>query len=221
MLQPETLKFLKLLKNNNDRLWFAEHKTEYLHARADFELLVQQLIDGLCSDNPYIEGLQLKDSVFRIYRDVRFSADKTPYNSHFSAWIGRGGRKGSYAGYYIHISPGKSYLAGGIYMPPKEVLKNIRQEIDYNYAEFVSIIGNKLFIKTFGTVKGDSLKKEPAGYDSNHPAMAYLKLKSLIISHPLPDELIVQPTLLRDLLKTFKLMQPFIHFLNAAQENGD
>ncbi|HEY8959668.1 DUF2461 domain-containing protein [Chitinophaga sp.] len=219
MLQPSTLKFLKSLRLNNDKVWFDEHKTEYLSAKADFESIVQQLIDGLARQDSTIKGLQVKDCVFRIYKDVRFSKDKTPYKTNLGASFQAGGKKSTLAGYYFHLEPGgNSFAGGGIWMPAAPELKKLRQEIDYNFREFEQIISNKEFIKHFGKVEGDALKTAPQGYLPDNPAIAYLKLKSVIVSHPLTDEACTQPAMVKEILKTFALMQPLVQFINRAMD---
>src|SRR5690606_17164257 len=126
---------------------------------------------------PELAGRSPKDAIFRIFRDVRFSKDKTPYKKHFSAYFSRGGRKWPGAGYYLHLQPGESFIAAGIWEADGPLLKKIRQEIDYNFDELQSIVGTTAFRKQFGELKGDALIKVPAGYPADHPAAAYLKHK--------------------------------------------
>lgn len=219
MLQPSTLKFLKSLRLNNNKVWFDEHKTEYQAAKADFESMVQQLIDGLSKQEPSMQGLQLKDCVFRIYKDVRFSKDKTPYKVNLAASFQAGGKKSTLAGYYFHLEPGgNSFAGGGLWMPGAPELKKLRQEIDYNFQEFEQLISHKEFIKQFGKIEGEALKTAPQGYQPDNPAIAYLKLKSFVVSHPFTDEACTQPALVREILKTFAIMQPFIQFINRAMD---
>lgn len=219
MLQPSTLKFLKSLRLNNNKVWFDEHKTEYQAAKADFESMVQQLIDGLSKQEPSMQGLQLKDCVFRIYKDVRFSKDKTPYKVNLAASFQAGGKKSTLAGYYFHMEPGgNSFAGGGLWMPGAPELKKLRQEIDYNFQEFEQLISHKEFIKQFGKIEGEALKTAPQGYQPDNPAIAYLKLKSFVVSHPFTDEACTQPALVREILKTFTVMQPFIQFINRAMD---
>lgn len=219
MLQRSTLKFLKDLRQNNNKPWFDENKTQYQHAKEDFETLVQQIIDGLGRMDANLEGLKVKDCVFRIYKDVRFSKDKTPYKANMGASFSRGGKKSPYAGYYFHLEPGgNSFAGGGIWMPEAPVIKKIRQEIDYNFSEFQGVVGQKEFIRYFGKVNGDTLKTAPQGYHEDNPAIAYIKLKSLVATHNITDDAATQPTLVRDILRTFAVMQPFVNFLNRAQD---
>lgn len=218
MLQRSTLKFLKDLRQNNNKPWFDENKPQYQQAKDDFETMVQQLIDGMAKVDPTIQGLQVKDCVFRIYKDVRFSKDKTPYKNNMGAYFSKGGKKSSNAGYYFQLEPGASFVAGGLWMPEAPALKKVRQEIDYNFTEFQGIVGQKEFIKTLGKVNGETLKSAPQGYTEDNPAIAYLKLKSLIVNHNITDDATTQPTLVRDILRSFALMQPFVNFLNRALE---
>ncbi|MBO9153107.1 DUF2461 domain-containing protein [Chitinophaga sp. GCM10012297] len=219
MLQRSTLKFLKDLRQHNEKPWFDDNKTHYQQAKEDFESLTRQLIDGLARIDPAMESLQVKDCVFRIYKDVRFSKDKTPYKTNMGAYFAKGGKKSPYAGYYFQLEPGgNSFVAGGLWMPEAPVLKKVRQEIDYNFEEFQGIVGQKDFIRVFGKVNGDSLKSAPQGYHEDNPAIAYIKLKSLVVNSGFTDEETIQPTLVREILKKFAVMQPFINFLNHAQD---
>ncbi|WP_109695296.1 DUF2461 domain-containing protein [Chitinophaga deserti] len=221
MLQRSTLKFLKDLKLNNNKAWFDENKAAYLAAKEDFESLVQQLIDGLARIDPGMEGLVVKDCVFRIYKDVRFSKDKTPYKINMGASFTKGGKKSPLAGFYFHLEPGGHSMAGGgLWMPEPAALKKVRQEIDYNFAEFQRIVGAKDFIRLFGKVNGDSLKTAPQGYHEDNPAIAYLKLKSWVVTTHVSDDAATQPTLVREILRIFSTMIPFLGFLNAAQDES-
>jgi uncharacterized protein (TIGR02453 family) len=217
MLQATTLKFLKNLGKNNTKEWFDEHKPDYQDAKADYESIVQQLIDGLAKQDAAVTGLQIKDCVFRIYKDVRFSKDKTPYKTNMGAAFSPGGRKSPRPGYYFHLEPGgASFAGGGLWMPEAAVLKKVRQEIDYNFAEFQQIISNKEFIKYFGKIEGEALKTVPQGYQPDNPAIAYLKLKSFTVWHAFSDDECTQPALVREILKVFAVMQPFVKFLDRA-----
>ncbi len=219
MLQRSTLKFLKDLRQHNNKPWFDENKAHYQQAKEDFETLTRQLIDGLARIDPAMEALQVKDCVFRIYKDVRFSKDKIPYKTNMGAYFAKGGKKSPYAGYYFQLEPGgNSFVAGGLWMPEAPALKKVRQEIDYNFEAFQGIVGQKDFIRVFGKVNGDSLKSAPQGYHEDNPAIAYIKLKSLVVNAAITDEETIQPTLVREILRKFAVMQPFVDFLNHAQE---
>ncbi len=181
MLQPATVVFLQKLAKNNNKPWFDKNREAYEAAKDDFEALATEVIDILAGNDPKFKELKAKDCVFRIYRDVRFSKDKTPYKAHLSAGFSRGGKKFQGAGYYLHIEPGgKSYVGGGLWMPEAPMLKAVRQEIDYNYPEFAGIVGDKKFRKTLDEVSGEKLKTLPQGYTADNPAIEYLKLKGFV-----------------------------------------
>lgn len=179
--------FLRKLAVNNNREWFKQNKSDYDSIRVVFEFMIQQLIDELQKYDSSIVGIKAKDCIFRIYRDIRFSYDKTPYKPYFSAWISHNGRKGEYPGYYIHIEPGNSFLAAGIWNPDPKLLKMVRKDIYENYDEFHKIISDKDFISTFTDVEGDSLIKLPKGFDSDFEGAKYIKLKEFVVSYKTDD----------------------------------
>jgi uncharacterized protein (TIGR02453 family) len=218
MLHASTLRFLKSLKKNNNKSWFETNKSAYLAAKEDIEHFVLQVIDGLGKTSPGIAPLKPKDCIFRIYRDVRFSKDKTPYKSHMGAYFNSGGKKALTAGYYFHCEPGRNLLGGGIWMPMAPELSKIRQEIDYNFAEWKKIISRPNFRKFFpeGVDGGESLSRPPKGYDEQNPAIEFLKMKNFVVMRTLTDTEIQSKTLLKEALKTFEAMKAFIDFLNGA-----
>src|SRR5690349_17888554 len=150
MLQESTLKFLKGLKKNNNKPWFDKNRTAYDEARSDFELFIQSVLDQHSRNDADLKELVAKKCMFRINRDIRFSKDKSPYKTNFGASMDRGGRKSGLAGYYFHLEPGRSFVGGGIWMPSPDVVKKIRQEIDYCFDEFDAIMKSKKFKSTFG-----------------------------------------------------------------------
>src|SRR6185295_5339636 len=150
MIQKSTLDFLKQVKKNNNREWFEKNKEKYLAAKANVDEFVDDAIKAFTSFDKSLAGLKAKDCVFRIYRDVRFTKNKSPYKTNMGASINPGGKKMEIAGFYLHIEPGKSFLAGGRWMPSPEHLKKIRQEIDYNSKTIHKILSDKNFKKQFG-----------------------------------------------------------------------
>ncbi len=218
MLQPATIKFLAQLKRNNNKLWFDAHKEKYLDAKADFEELVKQIISEFGKTDPDIGTLQYKSCVFRIYRDIRFSKNKTPYKTHFAARFARGGREVHFPCYYLHIEPGGlSEFGGGIWHPANAELKKVRQEIDYNFNEFRSIIRSKGFIKLFGDLnREDGLARAPQGYEEENPAIEYLKLKSYFAGSLVDDDVLISDTLLKKITSAFTGIKPMIDFLCRA-----
>ncbi len=222
MLEPQTLKFLKALKKNNNKPWFDVHRAQYEASRIDFSNFIQLVIDQLQKTDPGITGLTSRDCLFRINRDIRFSKDKTPYKSNMGASIKRGGRKSPFAGYYFHCEPGRSFIGGGLWIPDPAVLKNVRQEIDYNWDEFQSILKNKSFKKIFGDLflEGDvSLSSMPKGYEKNHPAAVYLKLKSFIAETSVTDEELTRASLHKRTIEAYEALQPLLHFINRTIES--
>lgn len=211
------LSFLIELGANNNKEWMDANRGAYLQAKADFETLVNALLQNLQAIDAGLNGLTAKDCIFRINRDIRFSKDKSPYKHNFGASIAEGGKKSLNAGYYLHIQPGdESFVGGGLYMPPGEQLKKVRQEIDYNAPELLKIVTEKDFKQAYGRVQGEKLSRAPKGYDPHHPNIEFLKLKSYIGLHKLSDEDIKSPNLIDNLTHKCQVLKPFLDFLNVA-----
>ena len=218
-IASSTFKFLSALEQNNNREWFNAHKEEYEAAKSDVEAFFQELIDKLSGFDPHIEqSIQAKKCMFRIYRDVRFSKDKSPYKTWFAAGISLDGRKLEGPEYYIHIGPGNSFMAVGYWRPKKEHLESIRQEIDYNLAAFEeSITSGNWTIHDLSTE--DKLVRAPAGYEETNPAIEYLKLKSFILHKPLEDKQLMKAFALEDMVQIFQRTINFKNFLHQAIDN--
>jgi len=220
MISPDTLQFLYDLKENNNREWFDANRDYYQTARADFNGFVQVLLSGVEKIDPAVAAAQLavKNCVFRINRDVRFSHDKSPYKTNFGAFFTPGGKNGGKAGYYLHLEADACFLAGGMYMPDAATLKLVRQEIDYNLNDFRKILSDKDFLKYFpnGMDKEAMLKKAPQAYAPDHPAIEYLKYKSFTVSHDMKSELLTTDKAQAYILKGFAIMHSFNSFLNQA-----
>ncbi len=219
MLEPQTLRFLTQLTQNNNKLWFDAHRAAYEAARIDFQNFIQLVIDDLQRSDTTITGLTARDCLFRINRDIRFSNDKTPYKIAFAASIKREGKKSAYAGYYFHLEPGKTFVGGGLWMPDAATLKAVRQEIDYNFKDFQKCIQAVPFKKIFVDLyKGSdvSLQKIPKGYEKENPAIDYLKLKSLIAETRFADGDLVKSTLHKNTVAAFNALRPLLQFLNSA-----
>lgn len=218
MLQKSSLDFLKKLRRNNNKEWMDANRSRYENARDDFRNLVEYLVAEIGKNDPDIAALDPKRCVFRQNRDIRFSADKSPYKLAFGAFMNKGGKKAATAGYYIHAEPGNCFLAGGLWMPEKEELAAIRQEIDYNLDEFVSIINNRSFRKYFpeGFDSGHAITRPPKGYEESNPALPYLKMKSFTLSLAISDGEFLNKKTSRQIVLAFKTLQPLISFLNRA-----
>ena len=215
-MSTKVLEFLSELKENNDREWFKANKQYYEEARAEFKSMVENFIPALAITNPLLANLEAKDTIFRIYRDVRFSKDKSPYKIAMGAYLAPGGRKSLLAGYYLHIEPGNSFLAGGSHCPPGDQLKKIRSEILYNNPEFKAILNSSDFKKLFGEIVGDRLKRPPVGFPKDFEDVELLKFKDYTILHKIDDEAVERPDFLRISADIFNKMNPFIDFLNRA-----
>ena len=218
MLLPFTLKFLKDLETNNNKPWFDTHRPQYETAKTNFYAMVEKLIPAIAKFDAPIGQLAVKQCVFRINRDVRFSKNKSPYKNNMACYFNQAGKSGSGAGYYLHIEPGKSFAAGGIWVPEAPVLAGIRQEIDYNFSDWKNIIENKKFKQAFteGIKSNNTLIRPPKGYDENNPAIEYLKMKSFIVSKPFANKNLEDKNFVADVAKTFNSMKPLIDFLNNA-----
>lgn len=215
-INASTLVFLNTLRKNNNREWFEKNRSLYIAAKADFENFVQNLIYEIIEFDPIMKGLEAKSCIFRINRDVRFSHDKSPYKTNMGAFIVRGGKKNGdkYAGYYFHIEPGKSMLAGGAYVPPAPWLMNIREKIAYEPDSFISIINKAAFRKYFVKLEGEKLKKAPKGFPPDHKHIELLKFKSYLAVREVTDKQVIDDDYLKYSVAVFKAMKPLNDFLN-------
>jgi uncharacterized protein (TIGR02453 family) len=211
------LDFLGQLKENNNREWFQKNKKMYEEAKSEMEGFVDALIPGIAGFDPSVKYVNGKDCLFRIFRDVRFSKDKSPYKLNMGAWISKGGRKSSGPGYYLHIQPGESMLAGGVYMPDPDQLKKIRQEIYYNAGEFKAILENKSAKRFFnGLSDWDKQKLPPKDFPKDFPDIDLLKYRHYTVSHMLADKQFSEKDFAMYVIKVFGLMQPLNAFLDRA-----
>lgn len=215
-IKKSTLEFLNKIKFNNNREWFIENRELYLEAKDNYESFVQEILNNIIDFEPIMKGLEVKNCVYRINRDIRFSNDKSPYKSHFGAFMVRGGKKNGdkMAGYYFHIEPGNSILAGGAYMPVAPWLSAIREKIDDEPEPLIRIINNKDFIKYFGKLEGEKLKKAPKGYPNDHANIELLKLKSYLVVNEVKDEFVLNDNFFEHVMSVFKAMKPLNDFLN-------
>ncbi|MBE0675966.1 MAG: DUF2461 domain-containing protein [Bacteroidales bacterium] len=224
MITENTLAFLRELKSNNNRDCFIANKRLYDEARHEFEKFVDNLIIQIADFDPSIAHHTAAGTVFRIYRDVRFGKDKSPYKTHLGAYISAAKTKSdihSFAGYYIHVEPsGGSMLAGGAYEPQGQWLKNIRKEIHYNGDEFKKIIGGKSFVDYFGALEGEKLKTAPRDYPKDHPDLELLKQKSFLAVHNCTDKEVISPDFAAYAEKVFRALYPLNNFLNEAAEQS-
>jgi uncharacterized protein (TIGR02453 family) len=215
----QILQFLEQLQKNNNKTWMDMHKPDYQAARETVLEITDQLIKGLGKVDMGITSLTPKECVFRINRDIRFSKDKSPYKNNMGTYLSKGGKNLVYAGYYLHLQPyNQSFIAGGLYQPPADILKKVRQEIDYNGDKLEAILADKNFKDFFGTIQGESLQRPPKGYDITHPHINWIKLKSFMGVHPITDKTVSQPNFLDYILERFKALVPLTQFLNVVIE---
>lgn len=214
-ISPKILDFLKNLKENNNREWFNDHKNHFTEAQQDFEFYIETLINELGKSDENIAKLNAKKSMLRIYRDIRFSKDKTPYKTYFGASLGMG-KSNEKSGHYLHIEPGKSFIASGIYLPEAPVLKDIRKEISVFKDDFQAAVNNKDFKKYYGELDREhSLKNVPQGFEKEDPMAEYLKLKSFIGVRKLTDKDVSDKNSIKNFIEILKSAKPLNDFLNA------
>jgi uncharacterized protein (TIGR02453 family) len=218
MIQRHTFDFLKELVENNNREWFQANKERYEAAREnviDFTAILLALLKKI--DPGINESLEAKKCVMRIYRDIRFSKNKTPYKNNFGVSIPAKGTKLGGAEYYLQISPGNSFIAGGYWMPETPHLKAIRQEIDYNAHELKKIIDDAEFIKLFGEFrKQEQLKSVPREYSADNENIELLKLKSFVAFHQLKDEELFHKDAVNEIASVCSKIYPLNVFINCA-----
>jgi uncharacterized protein (TIGR02453 family) len=214
----EIFDFLAELNENNNRDWFQANKERYQDIRLLHENLIKEIKSGISVFDPLAATPSVKDCIFRIYRDVRFSKDKSPYKTHLGAYIAFGGSKSEKAGYYFHISPGNSFAGGGIYQPSPEVLKKIRSEIYFDSETFKGILNNKPFKEVYDGLFEDKLTRPPKYFSPDFPDMELLKYKSYFVDKALTDKEMLSDSLVENLLEYYKTLAPLNVFLNRAFE---
>ncbi len=219
---PETLKFLRQLKRNNNREWFLAHKDVYeLKVKTPMTELVQKLGQALQRFDPELV-VDPKRAIYRIYRDIRFSADKRPYKTHVAAiFVPRGIPKKTGACLYFHIEPAEVVVAGGVYMPDSATLRILRRHIADNWEELLAITHHRNFRKMLGNLQGERLVRPPSGFSADHPAIDVLRQKQFYVARTEPAELVQGPNLFLRLVALFSAMIPLVRFLNAPFKSPD
>jgi len=213
---PETLRFLRQLKRNNNREWFLAHKDIYeLKVKTPMTELVLELGEAMQEVAPELI-VDPKRAIFRIYRDIRFSADKRPYKTHVAArFVTRGISKNTGASLYFHIEPAEVVIAGGIYMPDPATLSSLRRHIAANWEDLRAITNQRSFRKMLGDLQGERLVRPPSGFPADHPAIDLLRLKQFYVAQTEPAGIVEGPKLFSRLLTLFSAMIPLVRFLNA------
>jgi len=212
---PHILQFLRELEQNNNRPWFQENKARYETLREGYADIVAELINRISLFDPSVAGLEAKDCLFRIYRDVRFSPNKLPYKNHFGAYISKqGGRKSLYGGYYFHLEPGNCLFSGGLWMPEPKLLKKLRQDIYDHIEEFAAIIEAPAFKTLYPELEGDSLKRIPADFPADFKYEWILRHKDFCVSAIKPERFFTQNDWIEQAADCFEKLLPFNRFLN-------
>ncbi|WP_410879546.1 DUF2461 domain-containing protein [Myroides sp. DW712] len=209
-VKQEHLTLLEAIAKNNNRPWFTAHKPKidavFTEVKGFFKTVFDQMIG--------VDEVELFH-VHRLYRDVRFSKDKTPYKTYFGLHIGRK-KPLLRGGYYLNIEPGKSFVGGGFWEPNKDDLLRIRKEIALDDSELRQIISNPTFVQLFGGLVGEELKTAPKGFDKEHPAIDLLRKKQFLVMRSFTDEEILQPNFINDVIQTFEGMKPFFDYMSEV-----
>lgn len=215
----KTMEFLGGLRQNNNREWFEAHRERYTEALAEFNDFAERLIEAVSGIDPSVTGLTLRDCTYRIYRDTRFSADKTPYKTHMGVYICPHGKKSGYAGYYFHLEPasegfaGNSLLATGLYRPMPDVLKSVRDEIFDNGKQVADAVRHA---EGFALDRQSALQRPPKGYPADHPYMDLLKLREFSLVRPIDESFILAPDLPVRVAEAFRPTVKLNAILNRA-----
>lgn len=217
-IDRSTIEFLRDLSLNNDRLWFTANRSRYVEARGNYETFVQALLDEIVKFDPIYKGLEAKNCIYRINRDTRFSHDKSVYKTNFGGFMVRGGKKNfdKYPGYYLHIEPGASFVAGGSYIPPSPWLSAIREKITADGEQLLAIINSKEYKKFYTGLEGESLKVPPRGYSKDHPHIELIKMKSFLAERNYSDAEVLAEGFFETVTGAFRAMKPLNDFLTIT-----
>ncbi|MFL9845932.1 DUF2461 domain-containing protein [Flavobacterium rhizosphaerae] len=219
MIANSTLKFLDDLKNNNNREWFQANQNRYKEFKKEYKALAEAFIKEMAKHDATLEKLEFKDVSFRINRDIRFSKDKSPYKTNMGIWMCKDGKNTNQAGYYVHIENGASFFGGGVYWPDAADLKKIRREIDGFYEDLEDIVGDPTFKKIYGELERDeknSLKTAPKGFEKDHQAIEYLKLKSFTATAKITDKDLLDKDFIQNTCNKLAALKPLVDFLNRG-----
>ncbi|WP_159521688.1 DUF2461 domain-containing protein [Sunxiuqinia indica] len=210
------LDFLTDLRKNNNREWFNDNRKRYEESKEQMLFFTELMIQEIHKFDPEIPFLNPKDCLFRIFRDVRFSKDKSPYKTQMGSFIAKHGRKSDRAGYYIHIDPGNSFLGGGIWRPQADTLKVIRTEIFENANDFKEILADKDFAKYFSLMNDDKLKMAPKGFPKDFEDIELLKHKSYVFGYQIDDKTISEEQFVSLSVDVFRELHKANRFINHA-----
>lgn len=212
--------FLTQLERNNNRSWFQDHKSQYDEIKTALDVFATALIERISLFDSSVRRETPKTSVFRIYRDIRFSPDKTPYKTHFGICIVPGGKSAPLAGYYLHLQNNASEMCGGLWCPDSNRLKKIREEIYYEPETFEAIVTAPAFTSQFGgLLTNDKLVRPPKGYPADFPYIDYLKYRHYLVAASLSNEAVLSTSFLNQCVTVFEKMYPLVNYLNTLLLN--
>jgi uncharacterized protein (TIGR02453 family) len=214
LLHSSGFDFLNALKENNNREWFNANKEIFQKEQQLVETFAEQLLQEL-NVHDQIETPSGKNSLHRIYRDTRFSKDKTPYKVNWSGSFRRA-TKYRRGGYYFHLEPGNSFVAGGFWAPNAQDLKRVRDDIAFDPAPLRKILSSRPFISTFGTLQGEQLKTSPKGFDAAHEAIDLLRYKQFLLIRKFTDKEVLSEHFLKEVNQAFKNMRPFFNYMSEV-----
>ncbi|ROI01217.1 DUF2461 domain-containing protein [Chryseobacterium sp. G0240] len=206
----KAFEFLKQLEKNNNREWFVQHKTEYDLVVKENKAFFNQIYNQL-QEHDNLKGIH----IFRIYRDIRFSKDQTPYKTNFGVGYSRS-KPMLRGGYYIHLEPGNSFVGGGFWGPDAKDLLRIRKEFEISTAEIEKITSDKTFLQYFGELQGDSVKTAPRGFDKNHPAIDLIRKKQFVVMRKFTDKEVLSENFQKEVRLTFLAMRPFFDYMSEV-----
>lgn len=206
----KAFEYLKQLKENNNRDWFAQHKSEYDSIIKENKIFFNRIYNEL-QEYDKLKGMH----IFRIYRDVRFSKDKTPYKTDFGVGYSRS-KPMLRGGYYIQLEPGNSFAGGGFWGPDAKDLLRIRKEFEISTKEIEKITSDKTFIKYFGELKGDAVKTAPRGFDKNHPAIDLIRKKQFLVLRQFTDKEVLSDNFQKEVIQTLLAMRPFFDYMSEV-----
>ena len=210
------LQFLSELDQNNNAAWFAQQKKQYQQARGEFVAVCELILAQLTVINPNFAFVKPKDCIFRINRDVRFSANKAPYKNNFGAYFAEGGKKSTKQGYYLHIQPQQSFLGAGMYDSTPAMLYKLRQEVCYEPEKFRTVFNNPIFKQHFPQLLGNQLKTAPKGYPQAHPQIDLLRHTQLYVRCSYADEELSEADFVDKFISHSQILQPFLSLLDEA-----
>lgn len=213
-ISQDTFDFLKALAKHNDREWFTKNKDRYLQAQENMISFTGELLQ-LMRKHDHLETTSGKDAVYRIYRDTRFSKDKTPYKTYWAGHFKRA-TKQLRGGYFFQVGPGQTLMAGGFFSPNPADLLRIRQDIDYNYADWQKLLSSKIIRTSFGELQGEKVTTAPKGFSRENPAIGLLRHKQFYFEKNFTDQEALAPGFVKELNQAFKNLRSYFDYMSEV-----